>query len=596
MLLALSLGAAAPLAAQVDTTRRDTTARPVTAPAPADTTPRDTGTVWLPVFPAAIPRGPLPAGTRYTFTADSLVFSNIVTLSDLLAHIPGVYVARAGFLGQAEPVLYGGRGAQGLEVYRDGVPYLPLGRDSVFLDPARLSLAPVERVDVIVLPAQLRVYIVSARPSSTAPETEVRIGTGELDMANYHGAFARRWRSGLGLSLKADWTSLDGEATSSTTAFSRTDFWLRAEYVPSTRFGIAYQALSANWNRGGRLGLVDAWKAKRRDEELRLFYAWRPDGLGPHFDLTIARAHVGRDTLVDSVASERHATLGLLALGHGWSRGSVGLTVRLQGSGRPWIESQVAWMPVGAVVLAADARHASYRATPGRAGDRLHLGAGLQLPLGVSIHGDAAFGRDLQAPSVPIDSLQETTDLRAAVRWERRFATLQLEAGRRGACRPIGFASGVKTVARLGPTPRTDYVAFQASIRPLPGLELSGWYADPLGGGGDFEPAHHARYSATFFSKFWRVYRSGVFALRGEIAAESWSVGAGQGLGGVDSTGAQQPLPGATFIETNLEMRIVGVTLYWVIRNLNGMRASYVAGLGYSKQVQFYGARWTFTN
>mgnify|MGYP001618201461 CR=1 FL=1 len=50
--------------------------------------------------------------------------------------------------------------------------------------------------------------------------------------------------------------------------------------------------------------------------------------------------------------------------------------------------------------------------------------------------------------------------------------------------------------------------------------------------GGDFEPAHHARYSATFSSKFWRVYKSGVFALRGEVAAESWSVGAGKGVGG----------------------------------------------------------------
>src|SRR5205809_4153198 len=30
-------------------------------------------------------------------------------------------------------------------IYWDGIPYLPLGRDSVYLDPARISLAPLER-------------------------------------------------------------------------------------------------------------------------------------------------------------------------------------------------------------------------------------------------------------------------------------------------------------------------------------------------------------------------------------------------------------------------------------------------------------------
>ena len=44
------------------TTHRDTTAR--------DTTARDTLPRYLPIFPEAIPAGPLPRGTRYTFSAD----------------------------------------------------------------------------------------------------------------------------------------------------------------------------------------------------------------------------------------------------------------------------------------------------------------------------------------------------------------------------------------------------------------------------------------------------------------------------------------------------------------------------------------------
>src|SRR5205085_546936 len=148
--------------------------RPLGAPrhrrdsAAADSLPR-----YLPVFPAPIPPGPAPRGTRYSFTADSFALSNIQTLSDLLAHIPGVYVARGGIYGAPEPVLYGGRGPAGLELFWDGVPYVPLGRDSLYLDPARISLAPLERVDVVVLPASLRVYLVTLRQRSTATASQV---------------------------------------------------------------------------------------------------------------------------------------------------------------------------------------------------------------------------------------------------------------------------------------------------------------------------------------------------------------------------------------------------------------------------------------
>jgi hypothetical protein len=89
------------------------------------------------------------------------------------------------------------------------------------------------------------------------------------------------------------------------------------------------------------------------------------------------------------------------------------------------------------------------------------------------------------------------------------------------------------------------------------------------------------------------VYRSGIFALRGELAIESWSRWA---LGGQDSSGAPLRLGGATFAETNLEFQLGGVTIFWIIRNSNGMRANYVQGLSHPKTVQLYGARWFFTN
>jgi hypothetical protein len=96
-----------------------------------------------------------------------------------------------------------------------------------------------------------------------------------------------------------------------------------------------------------------------------------------------------------------------------------------------------------------------------------------------------------------------------------------------------------------------------------------------------------------FRSKFWRVFSSGIFALRGEVAMESWSSSA---LGGRDASGARRTLGGATFVETNLEMQLVGATLFWIIRNYNATRASYVQGLGYPRLAQLYGVQWFFTN
>src|SRR5207247_1473277 len=287
----------------------------------------DTAPAYLPVFAAPRPGGPLPRGTRYSFTTDSFALSNAQTLSDLLAHIPGVYVARGGIYGQAEIVLYGGRGPAGLEVFWDGVPHLPLGRDSVYLDPARISLAPLERVDVVVLPATLRIYLVTARQRSTATASQVRIATGQVSTANYRGAYERRWRSGLGLSLVADYNNNDGIVGSSSTAFNSVDLWLKAEYLPSPRVGIAYQIASSSWKRSPSdvAGLTDHFDQKRRDGMLRLFLAARDDGLGPRLELTFATTTAAGDTAVPGRSLSQGALAPGAARGHGAAhRGRLG--------------------------------------------------------------------------------------------------------------------------------------------------------------------------------------------------------------------------------------------------------------------------------
>jgi len=582
----LSGTVAAGAAAQVDSTPRDTSARRDTVPA------RDTTTALLPAMPLAIAPGPLPAGSRYTFTADSLLFTNARTLSDLLVHIPGVYVARGGWFGQAEPVLFGGRGAgsAAIEVYWDGVPYLSIGRDSLALDPARIPLAPLERVDVIVLPAMLRVYLVTARQRSTQPLSQIGIATGDLGIAEYRGGYATRSRSGFGFAFTFDANSLDGNPTATTTSFSSTDLWFKAEFVePDGRMGASFQVLSSAWRRSGETGRVDPWRQQRRDQVFRFFAAPRSDGLGLRVSGTMSSSAIERDTAV----ADRQLYQTSIEVRNTWPLASVALTGRygLHGAPRQW-EVEGGWIVARRLTLSASARHSNY--VQGRSGNRAELAAGLALPLGFGVRGEVAWRHDLRAPLDRTDTVAQTaTDVAAWVRWEIPRISVEVGRGWRDPFTSLGFEAGIKPVDHLGPTPGTEFLAVHATIKPLAGVSLSGWYFDPVAGGGDFEPPHHARLSAAFHSKFWRVYRSGIFALRGEVAMESWSR---WGLGGQDSLGAQLRLGGATWAETNLEFQLAGVTIFWIIRNTNGMRANYVQGLSHPKCLQLYGARWFFTN
>ena len=96
--------------------------------------------VSLPHLALETPTGPLAPGSRVVFTRDSINWSTAHTLGDLLTNIPGVYLARAGFIGQPEYAQYGGRGGSGVEIYWDGMPMYAVGGDSLFIDPATIFL------------------------------------------------------------------------------------------------------------------------------------------------------------------------------------------------------------------------------------------------------------------------------------------------------------------------------------------------------------------------------------------------------------------------------------------------------------------------
>jgi hypothetical protein len=577
--LVLALAGAPSLAAQDTTAARDTTPPP------------DTSAALLPAFTPAIAPGPLPRGARYTFNADSLLILSYRTLSDLLVHIPGVYVARGGWYGQAEIVLYGGRGPASLEIFWDGVPMLPLGRDSIYLDPARIPLGQLERVDVVILPATLQVYLVTASHRSTTPRTQVGILTGRQDIADYRAGYSRRGRSGFGVALLADWASIGtGPVGNTTTPFSTSDLWLKLDYVPpGGRVGASFQLSSSSWRRSTGTA-VDGWRQDRREQVLRMFVAERDDGLGWRVTSTLATTGISHDTLVP----ERTVSSAGVEASLTWPRGAVAGTARFGAGGMPHqFEARAGWVPLRPITLAGAFRQSLY--ADERAGIRAYGTAGLTLPLGFSARAEAAWQHDVQSGGTleTTNDVQRVLDVAGWVRFDHPRLSIEVGRGRRDPFAPLGFALGIQAVDSLNPTPLTEFVAARATLRVVPGLQLSGWYYDALVGGGDFEPPHHSRLAAIFYSKFWRVFPSGIFALRAEVAMESWSR---WGLGGIDASGTQRAMTGSSFVDANLEMQLAGVTIFWSLQNVNVMRSSYVEGLGYPKSVQSYGARWYFTN
>ncbi len=257
-LLAAARGAAAQQdSGAVHTTHRDTTAAQDTTAA-RDTTTHDTLPHYLPVLPARTPQGPLPAGFPPLHVHRR--FLRLLRHPDARAiswrkHIPGVYVARGAPVGRRRS-----RAVRGARVRRrsrcTGTCPLssPSAENSVYLDVGRIPLAPLERVDVVVLPATLRVYLVTARQSSTATASAIGINTGVLSTTGYRADFLKRWKSGLGLSLLADWGGMTGPTSgSSTTSFNDVNLWFQGEYIPSPHAGLTFAITSVDWSRAASL-------------------------------------------------------------------------------------------------------------------------------------------------------------------------------------------------------------------------------------------------------------------------------------------------------------------------------------------------------
>jgi hypothetical protein len=564
--------------------------------APRDTIPGwpDLGRGVVPVTADQVPPGPLPPGSRYTFTRDSMPWTSAQTLSDLLGTIPGVFVARAGFLGLPEYLVYGGRGALGVRVFWDGMPWEPLGGDSVYLDLSRIPLTYLRRVDVEVLPAELRVYLSSERHETLPPRSVVRVMSGDFRSASYGGLFQQRWASGLGLNLAANFVQSEGASRSGRQS-QEFDVWAKGEWLPTATRGVAYQVRRQQYDRdaalasGGAADGVPARHGARTDVLFTMFASQKPYDLGLR-----AHAGVGASTWSnDSVLGNQHLHQAFVTLGLRQPRYALEMVGRLADARTTSaLEARAGWTPLPWMVLAADADLQRYHS-----GDRSRAAhASAALTSGpFSLVGEWAFRDGVQAPALPADTLQKTQDRAVRLGFDTRPLSGHLSLVRRDAYQPLPFGE-INVLSALAPTRAATYWVADARLQPVNALSVDGWYVTPrdegLAGAADFQPPSHARAQFTFRSKFWRTFRSGAFDLKVQVALESWSGGAaGLGPGGVPVQ-----LSATTYWETYLAFQLVGFTAFWDLRDALNEQKQYVPGLSYPNNAQVFGVRWQFKN
>lgn len=532
-----------------------------------------------------------PPGARRVFTRDSIDWIAAQTVSDLLATVSGAFIQRGGGFGRPEMPTYRARGAGSVEFVVDGMPFTPVGRDSLAVDPSFFSLALFDRIEVIQSPGVLRVQLWTRRHDRQATRTKIGLSTGDLGLARYLASFERRYPSGWGLSLAADYFGVN--APSGGSGASRvTNAFVQVGHLSAAHFGIQAQVLVQAIRRDALMSegtggdtLTDAQTGTRTDGQLRASWYKNETGLGPRVDL-----FAGRTTWRGDSVNRSLGHFGAIAA-YRQPNWSAELTAWNQTEWTPLdVRAVFGWSPIervsGSMEL-AEQRHA---------GDRNSAWAtarlGVRLPLDLMASGAVSDGHRVQVPSLLDNSARSFTDYSATLAFNRRRFGLDVGYVRNDAWHPVAF-SEFRPVPLVGPQPVVEWASVHARLAVLGWLTLESRYDHPLSNLlPDGVPPHHALSTATINSRFLHNFPSGIFRLKVQGVMESWS----PGVAGRDTTGAAIAQPGATFFRGVFQIQIGSFIVFWDRPNMRASKPGYLPGYRLPSLMSTYGVRWEFAN
>jgi hypothetical protein len=549
------------------------------------------GNVGVPVLPMLGVEGPQPPLTRTVFTRDSIEWGHAVTVGDLLTQIPGVYLWRGGYIGRPELVNFQARGASSAEYYLDGIPFVPAGIDSIAVDPVLLSLVFLDRIEVERWPGQLRVRLFTRRNDRLASRSRIAIAAGENDYARYDASLERRFPSGLGFALGADYLS-SPTTTGLSSTYSNTGVWAQGSYHPTRWVGLQYQLVRTAPNRrpfviddaGVEDTIGPGYKAKRTDAQIRLSLRKRDDDLGPRADVIYSRT-AWDDAVLDQQINQIGGYLSYRA-----PKYSIGGSLFHRTRWTPLdVRATAGISPFGSFSASAELVH--LRHFGGRASDYANLSAGIEPIRGLALTGMARIGRAVAAPSILTDVEQDVRDFQGVIAWKRARLGFEVAYSRTSAFVPYGYADFPR-VPGIAPVPETEWITAAVRVAPLQWITLETWYSDPRGAAPEGLPPTHSVSAATLRSKFLRRFPSGIFDLKLRLAIESW----GRGIIGRDAFGAPVPLRGATFFRSLIQIQLDRFYIYWDRTNLSSTERTYVPGFRIPAYGSNFGVRWEFAN
>jgi hypothetical protein len=610
----------------VDTTRADSLARDTTDYTAQFLKAQQDARLLVPVAPRIGAGELLPFRTRFVFDRDSILWHNAETVSDLLSKVPGVFILRGGWTGRPELPTFQARGATSVDYVLDGVPYLPIGQDSVMVDPSLLPMSFLSRVEIERLPGHLRVYLFTHHHDRVVPYSRIGIASGDLQISRYQGTLEKRSSKGFGFAAAFDHLSVPAQPGVSGD-YSNTQGRLRLDYVPSARFAAEIQYLLSSPDREAVFPeeppsdtLSQARHGSRKDLSARIFLARRADGLGPRLDLIASRT-----SWVDEIEKDSTRTIinqlefnGVLVKAETvfvTSRHRRGVTqlgallgyrlpaASLQGS----LFYRSSWTPLdlqarGGIApsrwLTASLEGVYRRHDGGRSSEWLAARAGIILPMGFSASGVWRRGSEVALPSITADQAQDLDDRSLMASWQGGFAEVEASYSSTAGYRPTSFAQ-YPHLASIGPSGRTNWITVNARIAPRQWLVLDGWYSTPQGTRPEGQPPTQSVINGTIQSKFLPTFKSGIFNVKLQFSMENW----GTGVLARDKLGNPITLKGATHIRSYIGLQIGAFMAYYNRYNVLGTGLPYVpdsnpagAGLGPPGFASTFGVRWEFSN
>ena len=611
-------GTSSVMTAQVDTVRADTTRRDTTDYTALFLRSQQESRRLIPVPPRIGAGALLPPNARLVFDRDSIAWWTAETVGDLLTRVPGVFLLRGGWIGRPELPNFQAHGAASIEYVMDGIPYHPIGPDSVMVDPSLLPVSLLDRMEIDRLPGLLRVALFTRRNDRSAPYSRIGVSSGDLRIERYQGQLDKRSTRGTGFSLAFDHLGVPGQGGIGD--YTNTHGLIRLEYIPSATAGFEIRAWQTSPNREAILEAGDtisrAQWGRRRDFTAR-FYLARKDGMGPRVDFLLSRTQWVDELVKDSVLevtdvlddqglkTGEDSTWIVHKRHQGLSQAGVVFGYRAAGAAADGsVFWRSTWTPLDARLrfgiapsrwFTLSVEGTMQRHDGDRSSQFVTARAGLTLPFGLSAGAAWRVGKQVFHPAIASDTAQTIEDRSVTGAWRNRFADLEATFTTNKSFVPMGYDQypGIAFIASSTLLTRNDWFTLAGRVSPRQWVSVSGWFSNPVSSPPEGQPPKHAMVAATIQSKFLPTFRSGIFNLKLQVSMERW----GAGVLGQTADSLPVTLPAQTYYRGYIGIQLGSFMVWWDRYNMQGQQnVFHVPGLLIPGFASTFGVRWEFAN